>query len=92
MAVLYLVPFAVGLLIFPLMWHKNFFAGLQWNVRTALLLRWRLFGAATACFVLAMTDGLLLPGPPDAPIEKLFQTPTRSVAALRIRRHLCTFL
>jgi membrane protease YdiL (CAAX protease family) len=75
MVVLYLVPFAASLLIFPLMWHKNFFAGLQWNARTALLLRNRLFGAACACLVLAMTDGMLMPGPADAPIEKLFQTP-----------------
>jgi len=78
MVILYFIPFAAGLLIFPLMWHKSFFAALQWNAKTALHLRWRLFGAATACLVLAMTDGMLMPGPPDAPIEKLFQTPTQA--------------
>jgi membrane protease YdiL (CAAX protease family) len=78
MVVLYLVPFAAGLLIFPLIWHKSFFAGLQWNAKTALLLRKRLFGAATACFVLALADGMLMPGQPDAPIEKLFQTPAQA--------------
>jgi membrane protease YdiL (CAAX protease family) len=78
MVVLYLIPFAASLFIFPLMWHKSFFAGLQWNAQTALLLRKRLFGAATACFVLALADGMLMPGPPDAPIDKLFQTPTQA--------------
>jgi len=75
MAALYLIPFAASLVIFPFMWHKSFFAGLQWNAKTALNLRQRLFSAACACFVLAMADGMLMPGPPNAPIEKLFQTP-----------------
>src|SRR5208337_1824593 len=75
MVTLYLIPFAASLVIFPLMWHKSFFAGLQWNAKTAMHLRQRLFGAACACFVLAMTDGMLMPGPANAPIEKLFQTP-----------------
>ena len=78
MVILYLIPFAAGLFVFPLMWHKSFFAGLQWNAKTALHLRKRLFGAATACFVLALADGMLMPGPPDAPIEKLFQTPAQA--------------
>lgn len=75
MTALYLVPFAASLLVFPHLWHKSFFAGLQWNAATALRLRQRLFGAAGACFVLALIDGLLLPGPADAPIDRLFQTP-----------------
>jgi uncharacterized protein len=78
MALLYIIPFAVGLLIFPLMWHKSFLAGLQWNAKTARLMWPRLFGAATACLVLAFTDGILLPGPANAPIEKLFQTSTQA--------------
>jgi hypothetical protein len=75
MVTLYLIPFAASLVIFPLIWHKSYFAGLQWNAKTAMHLRQRLFGAACACFVLAMADGMLMPGPPNAPIEKLFQTP-----------------
>jgi hypothetical protein len=74
MSVLYLIPFAASLLVFPHLWHKSFFTGLQWNAATALRLRKRLFGAASVCFVLAMIDGLLLPGPSNAPIDKLFQT------------------
>lgn len=74
MVVLYLIPFAACLIFFPLIWHKSFFAGLQWNAATALRMRKQLFGAACACFVLALTDGLLMPGPTNAPIDKLFQT------------------
>lgn len=78
MVVLYLVPFVAGLFIFPLMWHKSFFAGLQWNANAALRQRWRLLSAACVCLVLAMIDGLVLPGPSNAPIEKLFQTPAQA--------------
>jgi membrane protease YdiL (CAAX protease family) len=78
MAILYLIPFAASLLVFPLLWHKGLFAGLQWNLATALRLRWRLFGAACSCFMLALIDELLLPGTPNAPIDKLFQTPMQA--------------
>jgi membrane protease YdiL (CAAX protease family) len=74
-AVLYLLTFAGCLLIFPLIWHKSFFAGLQWNGTTALLLRRRLFSTALLCFGLAMLNGLLLPGPQDTPIDKIFRSP-----------------
>ena len=74
MAVEYLITLAASLLIFPLFWHKRFFAGLQWNAPAALRRFWPLMAAACACFVLAMVDELLLPGPENAPIEKLFDT------------------
>jgi hypothetical protein len=73
--VLYLLTFAACLLIFPLFWHKSFFAGLQWNGASALRNCWRLMGAASVCFVLAIVDQVVLPGPSDTPIDKLFQTP-----------------
>jgi membrane protease YdiL (CAAX protease family) len=74
MVLLYLLTFLACLVIFPLVWHKGFFAGLQWNAATALHLRWWLFAAAGICFGLAMIDEVLMPGPPNAPIDKLFQT------------------
>ncbi len=74
MALVYLITFGVCLIFFPLVWHKGFFAGLQWRGATALRLRYRLFGAACACFVLAMVDEFLLPGPANAPIDQLFKT------------------
>jgi membrane protease YdiL (CAAX protease family) len=73
--VLYLFTFGACLLIFPLVWHKGFFAGLQWNGATALRMRRRLFGAALGCFLLALVNGLLLPGPSNAPIDKIFRAP-----------------
>jgi uncharacterized protein len=74
-AVLYLLTFGGCLLVFPLFWHKSFLAGLQWNGATAFHLRGRLIAAAGACFVLAIVDQLVLPGPANTPIDKLFQTP-----------------
>ena len=74
MAALYLLTLAACILVFPLIWHKSFFAGLQWNAATALRLRWRLFGAAGLCLLLAMIDEVLMPGPANAPIDKMFQT------------------
>jgi membrane protease YdiL (CAAX protease family) len=74
MIALYLLTFLACLLVFPLVWHKGFFAGLQWNAAAALRLRWWLFAAAGLCFGLAMIDEVVLPGPPNAPIDKLFQT------------------
>ncbi|HEY1160484.1 MAG TPA: CPBP family intramembrane glutamic endopeptidase [Terracidiphilus sp.] len=76
MAALYLITFGASLLIFPLIWHKGLFAGLQWNAAAAQRRFWLLMAAACACFVLAMVDELLLPGPANAPIDKLFETRT----------------
>jgi membrane protease YdiL (CAAX protease family) len=76
MATLYLITFISAFYIFPLMWHKSFLAGLQWNF-AAVPRRFRqLLGAACVCFVLAMIDELVLPGPSNAPIDKLFDTRT----------------
>jgi hypothetical protein len=76
MASMYLISFCLALVIFPLMWHKTLFAGLQWNFASA----WRprrmliLLGAAFVCFLLAMVDEVVLPGPANAPIDKLFDS------------------
>ena len=80
MVILELLSLLGCLLIFPLVWHEGFFAGLQWNAATAFRLRWWLFAAAGICFGLAMVDEVLMPGPANAPIDKLFQT--RSAAWL----------
>jgi membrane protease YdiL (CAAX protease family) len=74
MVLIYLLTLGACVVVFPLLWHKGFLAGLQWRGATALRLRYRLFFAASGCFVLALADELLLPGPTNAPIDKLFQT------------------
>jgi membrane protease YdiL (CAAX protease family) len=76
MAALYLIAFGAALLIFPLFWHRNFFAGIQWNGSSALRHFKSLFAAAVVCFVLALVDEVVLPGPSNAPIDKLFDTRT----------------
>ena len=74
-AVLYFVMFGASLLFFPMIWHKGFFEGIHWNGSTALRLRKQLFFTAGICFVLALVNGLLLPGPKNAPIDKIFRVP-----------------
>ncbi|MGO9316753.1 MAG: lysostaphin resistance A-like protein [Terracidiphilus sp.] len=74
-AVLYLVTLALSIPIFPLFWHKSFFAGIHWRGDTALRLGWRLPAIALGCFVLAIIDDKLLPGPEHAPIEEFFRSP-----------------
>lgn len=74
-AILYLFTLAACLVVFPLIWHKGFFAGVQWNATTALRLRWRLLSAAGACFVLAFIDSVVVPGPSNAPIDQIFRQP-----------------
>lgn len=78
MAALYLVTFAAAWFVFPLLWEKSLLAGIHFNPGTALRLRAPLFGAAFVCFLLAIADEILIPGPTNAPIDKLFQTPTEA--------------
>jgi membrane protease YdiL (CAAX protease family) len=73
--VLYGLMFVACLIFFPLLWQKGFFAGIQWNGAIALQLRNKLFVIASICCALALANGLLLPGPKDAPIEKIFRSP-----------------
>jgi membrane protease YdiL (CAAX protease family) len=73
--VFYLLSFGASLVFFPLIWGKGLFAGMQWNASSAKAQRGRLIGAAAVCFVLAIVDGMLLPGPNDTPIDKVLRTP-----------------
>jgi uncharacterized protein len=75
MAALYLLTFLASLLVFPLVWHKSLLAGLQWNGTAALHNRQKLLSTAAACFVFAIVNGILLPGPSDTPIDKIFRAP-----------------
>ena len=63
------------LTLFPLLWHKSFFAGVEWRFTAALRSRSRLLGTATFCLVLAVIDGKLMPGPDNAPIDQMFRSP-----------------
>jgi uncharacterized protein len=74
-AIIYLVALFTAMLVFPAIWSKSLFAGLQWNGATALHLRGRLVGTAFVCFILAWLNGLLIPSPTNTPIEKVFRTP-----------------
>jgi hypothetical protein len=71
----YLFTLLGCLVVFPLLWNKPFFAGIQWNAATALRLRWHLVSAAFICFLLALLNSVVLPGPSHAPIEDIFRQP-----------------
>jgi len=75
MGILYLLTLVGGILVFPLFWHKSFFAGLQWNGAAAIRYRQRLLALTAACFLLAIVSGILLPSPDDTPIDKMFRAP-----------------
>lgn len=73
--VFYVLTFGGALLIFPVVWRKGFLAGLQWRSGVAVQRFGYLLAAAAACFALAMVSGMLMPGPTDAPIDKIFRIP-----------------
>ncbi|HLY43346.1 MAG TPA: CPBP family intramembrane glutamic endopeptidase [Terracidiphilus sp.] len=73
--IFYVLTFIGCLVIFPLLWHKGFFAGVQWHASVALSYRGRLITAAIICFILALVNGYFLPGPSDTPIDRIFRLP-----------------
>ena len=74
-AALYLITFGGCLIVFPLVWRKPFFEGIQWHGGFAVQRLGKLMSAAILCFFVAMINGMLLPGPKDAPIDQLFKAP-----------------
>lgn len=87
----YLITLLFCIVVFPLVWSleewvrrqhdsswkaaAGFFAGIHWRAPAAVQHVWRLFGAAGACFAVAIADEVLIPGPPDTPIDKTFHMP-----------------
>jgi len=74
-AVWYISTLIGCIALFPLVWHTGFFAGVEWRAAEALRFWRRLLTAVFACFLLALIDGLLLPGPDHAPIDQVFRMP-----------------
>jgi uncharacterized protein len=73
--ILYLITFAISWVVFPQFWNESFFAGLQWRSPVALRRFWPLAATALACAGLAVLDEVLMPGPSNAPIEKMMSAP-----------------
>lgn len=71
----YLITFIGCLVVFPLVWHKSFFQGEHWRGSIAFHRAGRLISAAVFCFFVAMINGMLMPGPTNAPIDELFRAP-----------------
>jgi membrane protease YdiL (CAAX protease family) len=71
----YLITLVFCVLVFPLLWQRSFFDGLEWRASAAARQRWCLFGAALACFGVAIIDEIVLPGPTNTPIDQTFRMP-----------------
>jgi membrane protease YdiL (CAAX protease family) len=71
----YFITFIGSLIVFPILWHKPFFEGIHWHGAAALQRTTRLISAAVLCFFVAMINGMLMPGPTNAPIDQLFKAP-----------------
>ena len=74
-AIWYVIILLFSVWIFPLIWRKSFFDGLEWRASSAARQLWRLAGAAGACFVAAILDEILIPGPANTPIDQTFRMP-----------------
>lgn len=71
----YLVTLLLATWVFPLAWRRSFFSGLEWQAEAAGAHFWRLIGAASTCFIAAIIDELVIPGPTNAPIDQTFRMP-----------------
>jgi len=75
MIVWYAVAFAPAAAVFPMLWHKSFFAGLQWNPSAPRRLWPWLMATGAACFFLALAARAILHFPEHSPIDGLLSTP-----------------
>lgn len=71
----YVLTFIGCLVIFPIVWHKGLLEGVHWHGSAAVRRSRNLISAAVACFALALVNSVLMPGPVDAPIDKIFRMP-----------------
>lgn len=74
-ALWYLFTLLFCMWVFPLIWRRSFFEGIEWRASAAGRHIWRLVGAAGACFVGAIVDELVIPGPANTPIDQTFRMP-----------------
>ena len=71
----YLLSLLLAWGLFPLLWQRTFFSGIHWNGFIAIRTGGRLMSIALLCFLLALVNGYLMPGPSDTPIDRIFRMP-----------------
>lgn len=74
MMILYVVTFGAAFFVFPFLWHRSFFDGVQWRIHAVRHIYRRLLCAALLCCILAVLNSVLMPGPNDAPIDRIFRS------------------
>jgi hypothetical protein len=75
MVIWYAISFPPALFIFPMFWHKNLLAGLQWNAAAPRRLWPWLMATGASCFFIALAAKALLHFPDHSPIDGLLSTP-----------------
>jgi membrane protease YdiL (CAAX protease family) len=71
---IYLLGLSVAVPFFRMVWHRRYFAGLNWHAEKAYRLRYWLVAVAFLLNVLALVVGLVVKFPEHAPIDKMFAT------------------
>lgn len=74
-AIWYFACFVGCVLVFPAVWHMGFFRGIEWRAEAVVRRRGWLLTAVIVCLALAAVDAIVLPGPTEAPIDKIFREP-----------------
>jgi membrane protease YdiL (CAAX protease family) len=75
-ALTYIITLVASFFIFPLLWHRPFGTGLQWDFATARRNAWKLIpiGLLTGFSVQAISS--LIPVPKSIPMDNFFRTPS----------------
>ena len=75
-ALTYIITLAVSFFLFPLLWHRSFCNGIQWDFATARRNAFRLIpiGLITGFAVQAISS--LIPVPKSIPMDNFFHTPS----------------
>ncbi|MGO8758939.1 MAG: lysostaphin resistance A-like protein [Terracidiphilus sp.] len=73
--ILYLVTFGISLGVFPQIWGRGFFAGIQWRGDVAVRRFPLLAATAFGCLLVAILDEAVMPGPSSSPIEQMMKSP-----------------
>jgi membrane protease YdiL (CAAX protease family) len=71
---IYVLGLSVAIPFFRMVWHKRYFAGLNWHAERAFRLRYWLVAVAFLLNVLALVVGQVVKFPEHAPIDKMFAT------------------
>lgn len=71
----YFISLCLAWVLFPVLWRRSFLSGIHWNGFIAMRSSSKLVSISLLCFLMAMLNGYLMPGPADTPIDRIFRMP-----------------